>query len=114
MTSSSVVNDACSNITQLNGLGSSRKGVVARINRKDHSTQLVGIADTLGDLPFGLVHRLLALASSRFDSLGDKELLCRTPRRCADCFLSNTDLIFSFRAQHIGTLGEVKAIQRLA
>ncbi|WMV29600.1 hypothetical protein MTR67_022985, partial [Solanum verrucosum] len=29
---------------------------------KEHSVKLVGIANQLGDLPFGLVHRRLALA----------------------------------------------------
>ncbi|KAG5599984.1 hypothetical protein H5410_031354 [Solanum commersonii] len=33
---------------------------------KDHLTLLVGIADLLGDLPFGLVHRLSALSFSKF------------------------------------------------
>ncbi|KAG5586046.1 hypothetical protein H5410_046480 [Solanum commersonii] len=32
----------------------------------DHSTQLVGMADTLGDPPFGRFHLLVALAFSIF------------------------------------------------
>ncbi|KAG5581773.1 hypothetical protein H5410_052400 [Solanum commersonii] len=43
---------------------------------EDHSVQLVGIADTLVDPPFGLVHRLSAFPSSfsRFEALGDRGL----------------------------------------
>uniref|UniRef100_M1DSV9 Uncharacterized protein n=1 Tax=Solanum tuberosum TaxID=4113 RepID=M1DSV9_SOLTU len=33
---------------------------------KDHSAQLVGIADALGDLPFGLLHRLSTVAFNIF------------------------------------------------
>ncbi|KAG5631404.1 hypothetical protein H5410_003121 [Solanum commersonii] len=33
---------------------------------EDHSAQLVGIVDTLGDLPFGRFHRLLVLSFSLF------------------------------------------------
>ncbi|KAG5571552.1 hypothetical protein H5410_061318 [Solanum commersonii] len=62
--------------------------VVKRCAAKDHSTHLVGIADALGDLPFGLLHRLSNYSATR-------RLLI---------FITN--LIFSFRAQHIGTLGE--------
>uniref|UniRef100_M1DRC6 Uncharacterized protein n=1 Tax=Solanum tuberosum TaxID=4113 RepID=M1DRC6_SOLTU len=44
----------------------SRVSVVQKCAAKDHSAQLVGIADPLGDPPFGLVHLLSALAFNKF------------------------------------------------
>ncbi|KAG5585510.1 hypothetical protein H5410_045944 [Solanum commersonii] len=40
--------------------------VVKNCAEKVHSAQLVGIANSLGDPPFGLVHRLSALSFSNF------------------------------------------------
>ncbi|KAG5590891.1 hypothetical protein H5410_041405 [Solanum commersonii] len=54
------------------------------LKTKSKHALLVGIADALGDPPFGLLHHRLALAFN------------------------------IFTAQHTGTLGEVKAIRRLA
>ncbi|WMV32793.1 hypothetical protein MTR67_026178, partial [Solanum verrucosum] len=56
----------------------------------DNSASLVGITDQLGDLPFGLVHRRLALAFSIvvFGSLSDIVQLCGTTQRCTDCSFS--------------------------
>ncbi|KAG5598872.1 hypothetical protein H5410_030242 [Solanum commersonii] len=56
---------------------------------KIQTTQLVGIADALGDTPFSLFHRLSAFAFSIF-------------------------AFWIIGAQHTGTLDDVKAIRRLA
>ncbi|KAG5605363.1 hypothetical protein H5410_026855 [Solanum commersonii] len=40
--------------------------VVKKCTAKDHSAQLVGIVKALGNPPFGLLHRLSALAFSIF------------------------------------------------
>ncbi|KAG5610873.1 hypothetical protein H5410_022154 [Solanum commersonii] len=73
----------------------------------DHSAQLVGIADTLGDSPFGRFHRLLALAFNifalrvigRYSTTSWNYSVTRQLLH----FIAN--LIFSFRAQHTGTKG---------
>ncbi|WMV32739.1 hypothetical protein MTR67_026124, partial [Solanum verrucosum] len=56
----------------------------------DHLASLVGIADQLGDPPFCLVHRHLALAFSivMFGSLGDIVHLHETVGRYVDCSFS--------------------------
>ncbi|KAG5571720.1 hypothetical protein H5410_061486 [Solanum commersonii] len=61
--------------------------VVKYCAAKEHSAQLVGIADALGDLPFGLLHRLSA--SSHFGSLGNIVLPRKTVRQHADCSFSS-------------------------
>uniref|UniRef100_M1DMI4 Uncharacterized protein n=1 Tax=Solanum tuberosum TaxID=4113 RepID=M1DMI4_SOLTU len=83
---------------------------------KDHSAQLVGIANALGDPPFGLLHRLSAFAFNIFafwiiGRYSTASRNCSATRRLLP-FIAN--LIFSFRTEHTGTLGEVKAIRRLA
>ncbi|WMV30270.1 hypothetical protein MTR67_023655 [Solanum verrucosum] len=83
---------------------------------KDHSAKLVGIADQLGDPPFGLVHRRLALDFSIIVFW----IIVRhstTSRNCSvicRLLLFTADLVRSFRAQHIGTKGEDKTFWRLA
>ncbi|WMV13542.1 hypothetical protein MTR67_006927, partial [Solanum verrucosum] len=78
---------------------------------EDHLAQLVGIADTLGDLPFGRFHRLLALSISLFTfwiagRYGTTSWDCSVTRRLLH-FIVN--LIFPCRAQHIGTKGDLQA-----
>ncbi|KAG5595111.1 hypothetical protein H5410_036343 [Solanum commersonii] len=75
-----------------------------------HSTQLVRITDTLGDSPFGLLHRLSALAFSIFASwiIGGHSTTSRNCSTTHQLLLFTADLILSFRAQHIGTKGEDK------
>ncbi|WMV29836.1 hypothetical protein MTR67_023221, partial [Solanum verrucosum] len=53
----------------------------------DNSTSLVGIADQLGDSPFGVVHRHLTPAFNIIVlwSLADMVLLSGTSWRCTDC-----------------------------
>ncbi|WMV08890.1 hypothetical protein MTR67_002275, partial [Solanum verrucosum] len=83
---------------------------------KDHSTQLVGITDPLGDLPFGLVHRFFALTFSKFKlcNIGRWSTASRNHSATHRLLMYLIDSIFSFRAWHTGTLGETIAIQRLA
>uniref|UniRef100_M1DUG8 Uncharacterized protein n=1 Tax=Solanum tuberosum TaxID=4113 RepID=M1DUG8_SOLTU len=83
--------------------------------RRSHSAQLVGIADTLGDPPFGLLHRLSALVFSIFVSwiIGRHSTAsqnCSVTRRL---LFFTANLILSFRAQHTGTKGEDKTFWRL-
>ncbi|KAG5585676.1 hypothetical protein H5410_046110 [Solanum commersonii] len=82
---------------------------------KDHLVKLVGIADQLGDSPFGIVHRCLALAFSiivfwiiRRHSNASRN--CSVIRRL---LIFTTNLILSFRAKHTGTKGEDKTFWRL-
>ncbi|WMV46474.1 hypothetical protein MTR67_039859, partial [Solanum verrucosum] len=83
---------------------------------KDHSAKIVGIANQLGDLPFGLVHRRLALAFNiimfwiirRHSTVSQN---CSATRRL---LLLTANLILSFRAQHTGTKSENKTFWRLA
>uniref|UniRef100_M1A313 Uncharacterized protein n=1 Tax=Solanum tuberosum TaxID=4113 RepID=M1A313_SOLTU len=72
--------------------------------------KLVGIADTLGDPPFGRFHRLLALAFSLFaywvvGRYGTASRNCSATHRLLH-FIAN--LIFPFRAQHTGTKGDLQ------
>uniref|UniRef100_M1DB95 Uncharacterized protein n=1 Tax=Solanum tuberosum TaxID=4113 RepID=M1DB95_SOLTU len=83
---------------------------------EDQSEQLVRIADTLGDPPFGRFHRLLALSFSLFAFLvveryGTASRNCSATRRLLH-FIAN--LIFPFRAQHTRTKGDLQANRRLA
>uniref|UniRef100_M1DM62 Uncharacterized protein n=1 Tax=Solanum tuberosum TaxID=4113 RepID=M1DM62_SOLTU len=76
----------------------------------DHLVSLVGIADQLGDSPFGVVHRHLAPAFSIvvlwvIGRYGIASRNFSAMRRLLSFF---TNLIISFRAQHIGTKGEVR------
>uniref|UniRef100_M1DCZ9 Uncharacterized protein n=1 Tax=Solanum tuberosum TaxID=4113 RepID=M1DCZ9_SOLTU len=80
-------------------------GIVKKCAAKSHSAQLVGIADALGDLPFGLLHRLSTVAFNIFAfwiivrySIALRN--CSVTRRLLH-FIAN--LIFPFRAQHTGT-----------
>uniref|UniRef100_M1DS16 Uncharacterized protein n=1 Tax=Solanum tuberosum TaxID=4113 RepID=M1DS16_SOLTU len=83
---------------------------------KDHLAQLVGIADPLGDLPFGLVHCLSALASRKFKfcNIGRWNTASRNRLATRRLLLYLTDSIFSFRVWHTRTLGETIAIRQLA
>ncbi|KAG5630245.1 hypothetical protein H5410_001962 [Solanum commersonii] len=82
---------------------------------KDHSVQLIGISDPLGDPSFSLVHHVSALSFSnfklynfqRYDTASWNGLVTRR------LLLSIAYLILSFKAWHTGTLGETKAIRRL-
>ncbi|KAG5630364.1 hypothetical protein H5410_002081 [Solanum commersonii] len=78
--------------------------------------QLIVIADPLGDPPFGLVHCLSALAFSKFKfcNFGRYSTALRNYSPTRRLLLSIADLIFSFRAWYIGTLGETKAIRQFA
>ncbi|KAG5619730.1 hypothetical protein H5410_004948 [Solanum commersonii] len=73
-----------------------------------HLAQLVGITDALDDPPFGLFHRLSALAFSIFAIwiIGRFSTASRNYSAIRRLLLFIADLIFSFRAQHTGTLGE--------
>ncbi|KAG5615903.1 hypothetical protein H5410_015727 [Solanum commersonii] len=90
--------------------------VVKNYAVKDQSAQLVGITDSLGDMPFGLVHRLSTLSFSNFKHCNFGRYGTASWNRSATrrLLLSITYLIFSFRAWHTGTLGKTKAIRRLA
>uniref|UniRef100_M1DYK0 Uncharacterized protein n=1 Tax=Solanum tuberosum TaxID=4113 RepID=M1DYK0_SOLTU len=82
--------------------------VVKKSVAKSHSAQLVGIADALGDPPFGLLHHLSALAFNMFafwiiGQYSTTSQNCSATHRLLH-FISN--LIFPFRAQHTGTKGE--------
>ncbi|KAG5577347.1 hypothetical protein H5410_057481 [Solanum commersonii] len=76
----------------------------------DHSASLVGIADQLDDWPFGVVHHRLALAFSIvvlwvIGLHGTVSLIYLAMCRLLPF---TAGLILSFRAQHIGTKGEVR------
>ncbi|KAG5590238.1 hypothetical protein H5410_040752, partial [Solanum commersonii] len=76
----------------------------------DHSAQLVEIADALGNSPFGLLHRLSAFSFSIFAFwiIGRYSIALRNCSATRRLLLFIADLIFSFKAQHSGTLGEFK------
>ncbi|KAG5571356.1 hypothetical protein H5410_061122 [Solanum commersonii] len=85
-------------------------------NISDHSAQLVGITNTLGDPPFGRFHRLFALAFSIF-ALRVVERYSTASRNYSATrrllhFIAN--LIFPIRAQHTGTKGDLQVDRRLA
>uniref|UniRef100_M1DCU6 Uncharacterized protein n=1 Tax=Solanum tuberosum TaxID=4113 RepID=M1DCU6_SOLTU len=84
-----------------------------KCSSKDHSAQLVGIADALGDPPFGLLHCLSAFAFSIFVFwiIGRYNIASRNYSATRRLLPFIADLIFSFRAQNTGTLGEVKAVR---
>ncbi|KAG5599015.1 hypothetical protein H5410_030385 [Solanum commersonii] len=70
------------------------------------------IADALGDLSFGLLHRLstFAFSISAFWIIGRYSTASQNYSVTRRLLLFIAELIFSFRAQYTGTLGEVKAI----
>ncbi|WMV37384.1 hypothetical protein MTR67_030769, partial [Solanum verrucosum] len=67
---------------------------------KDHSAQLVGIANPLGDPPFGLVYRLSSLAFSKFEfcNVGRWGTASWNHLVTRRLLIYLTDSIFSFRA----------------
>uniref|UniRef100_M1DXJ7 Uncharacterized protein n=1 Tax=Solanum tuberosum TaxID=4113 RepID=M1DXJ7_SOLTU len=76
----------------------------------DQSVSLVGIADQLGDSPFGVVHHRLAPAFSIvvlwvIGQHGTASRKCSAMRRLLPL---SADLILSFRDQHTGTKGELR------
>ncbi|WMV58715.1 hypothetical protein MTR67_052100, partial [Solanum verrucosum] len=76
----------------------------------DHSASLVGIADQLGDSPFGVVHRRLAptlniIVLWVIGRHGTFSWNFLAMRRLLPLY---ADLILSFKAQHAGTKGEVR------
>ncbi|KAG5610622.1 hypothetical protein H5410_021903, partial [Solanum commersonii] len=81
-------------------------GICAKIYNR-----LVGIADSLGDPPFVLVHPLSALSFSNFKfyNIGRWSTASRNYSATCRLLLSIADLIFSFKAWHTGTLGKTIA-----
>ncbi|KAG5632841.1 hypothetical protein H5410_004558 [Solanum commersonii] len=75
----------------------------------DHLATLVEIADQLGDSPFGVVHRRLALSIGivMLWVIGQHSTASRNSLAMRRLVSFSADLIFSFRAQHTGTKGEV-------
>uniref|UniRef100_M1DJ19 Uncharacterized protein n=1 Tax=Solanum tuberosum TaxID=4113 RepID=M1DJ19_SOLTU len=76
----------------------------------DHSASLVGIADQLGDLPFGVIHRRIVPAFSIIVLwvIGRYGTASRNCSAMRSLLPFSTDLILFFRAQHTGTKGEVR------
>ncbi|KAG5631052.1 hypothetical protein H5410_002769 [Solanum commersonii] len=76
----------------------------------DHSVSLVEITDQLGDSPFGIAHRHLAAAFIIviFWVIGWHGTASQNFSSIHQLFPISTDLIFSFRAQPIGTKDEVR------
>uniref|UniRef100_M1BAN9 Pentatricopeptide repeat-containing protein n=1 Tax=Solanum tuberosum TaxID=4113 RepID=M1BAN9_SOLTU len=81
----------------------------------DHSAQLVEIADQLGDPPFGMFHRRLALPFHIVVLwiIGRHSIASRNCSAIRRLLFFTTDLILSFRAQHTGTKCEAKTFWRL-
>uniref|UniRef100_M1DSA8 Uncharacterized protein n=1 Tax=Solanum tuberosum TaxID=4113 RepID=M1DSA8_SOLTU len=76
----------------------------------DHSTLLVGIADQLGDSPFGVVHHCLIptfyiIVLWDFGWYGTASRNGSAMRRL---LFFSADLILCFSAQHTGTKGKVR------
>uniref|UniRef100_M1DKC3 Uncharacterized protein n=1 Tax=Solanum tuberosum TaxID=4113 RepID=M1DKC3_SOLTU len=73
----------------------------------DHSASLVGIADQVDDSPFGVFHHRLAPAFSivMLWVIGRHDTTLRNYSSMHRMLSFSTDLIRSFRAQHIGTKG---------
>uniref|UniRef100_M1DHJ6 Uncharacterized protein n=1 Tax=Solanum tuberosum TaxID=4113 RepID=M1DHJ6_SOLTU len=71
---------------------------------------LVGIADQLGNSPFGVVHRRLAPSFSIVVLwvIGRHGNASRNFSAIRRLFPFSADLILSFRVQHTGTKGEVR------
>ncbi|WMV24540.1 hypothetical protein MTR67_017925 [Solanum verrucosum] len=76
----------------------------------DHSASLVGIADQLGDSPFGVVHCRLALAFNIVVLwvIGRHGTTVRNFSMMRRLLPISADLILSFRTQHTGTKGKVR------
>ncbi|KAG5611350.1 hypothetical protein H5410_022631 [Solanum commersonii] len=74
----------------------------------DHSASLVGIADQLGDLPFGVVYRCLAPSFSIvvLSVIGRHGTASQNCLRIRRLLPFSADLILSFKAQHTGTKGK--------
>uniref|UniRef100_M1DIU8 Uncharacterized protein n=1 Tax=Solanum tuberosum TaxID=4113 RepID=M1DIU8_SOLTU len=82
----------------------------AKISKTDHSASLVGIADQLGDSPFGVVHHHLAPAFNITVLLviGRHGTASRNFSAILQLLPFSADLILSFRDQHTRTKGEVR------
>uniref|UniRef100_M0ZXX1 Uncharacterized protein n=1 Tax=Solanum tuberosum TaxID=4113 RepID=M0ZXX1_SOLTU len=100
----------CGNETRIHSLDLNLMSIHYHRPSTDYSASLVGIADQLGDLPFGIVHRRLAPAFNIVvlwvivrHSTALKNFLAM--RRLLPF---SADLILSFRAQHTVTKGEVR------
>ncbi|KAH0743223.1 hypothetical protein KY290_031216 [Solanum tuberosum] len=96
-------------ISIFKGGESIREGLIICV-AADRSASLVGIADQLGDSPFGVVHRRIAPTFSIVVLLvigrhGTASRNCSVRRRLLPF---STDLILFFRAHHTGTKGEVR------
>ncbi|WMV59044.1 hypothetical protein MTR67_052429, partial [Solanum verrucosum] len=76
----------------------------------------VGIVNQLVDPPFGQFHCLFSLAFSilKFYNFGRSNSASWNRSVTRQLLLSLADLIFSFRASHTRTLGEVLATQRFS
>uniref|UniRef100_M1DYB6 Uncharacterized protein n=1 Tax=Solanum tuberosum TaxID=4113 RepID=M1DYB6_SOLTU len=76
----------------------------------DHSASLVGIADQLGDSPFGVVHRCLARSFSIVVLwvIGRHSTTSRNLSVMRRLLPFSAVLILSLRAQHTATKGEVR------
>ncbi|KAG5571617.1 hypothetical protein H5410_061383, partial [Solanum commersonii] len=74
---------------------------------KDHSAQLFGIADPFSDPPFGLVHRLSALALNKFKfcnvgrwSIASRNRSLTAPLFCQLDFLPQSLAHWNIRRAH--------------
>uniref|UniRef100_M1DIC4 Uncharacterized protein n=1 Tax=Solanum tuberosum TaxID=4113 RepID=M1DIC4_SOLTU len=78
----------------------------------DHSASLVGIADQLGDSPFGVVHRRLAPAFNivMLWVIGRHGTASRNFSVMRRLLPFSANLILSFKAQHTRTKGEVRPV----
>uniref|UniRef100_M1DYP0 Uncharacterized protein n=1 Tax=Solanum tuberosum TaxID=4113 RepID=M1DYP0_SOLTU len=76
----------------------------------DHSASLDGIADQLGDLPFGVVYCCLAPAFSIavLWVIGRNGTASQNFSAMRQLLPFSADLFLSFRSQHTGTKGEVR------
>ncbi|KAG5604927.1 hypothetical protein H5410_026419 [Solanum commersonii] len=88
-------------LEQLNGSG-------IRTNHLFHNFDLVGIADALDDPPFGLIHRLSVFVFNIFAFwiFGRYSIALQNCSAMRRLIFFLTDLIFSFKAQLTGTMGE--------
>uniref|UniRef100_M1DJE0 Uncharacterized protein n=1 Tax=Solanum tuberosum TaxID=4113 RepID=M1DJE0_SOLTU len=76
----------------------------------DHSASLVGIADQLDDLPYGVIHRRLVPAFSIVVLwvIGRHGTASRNYSAMRRLLPFSTNLILFFRARHTGTKGKVR------
>ncbi|KAG5609565.1 hypothetical protein H5410_020846, partial [Solanum commersonii] len=77
----------------------------------DHSATLVEIVDQLGDSPFGVVHRRLALSFNIvvFWIIRRPSTTSQNFSTTRQLLLFTADLILSFRVQYTRTKGEVRS-----